>query len=62
MKVHKITLKIFWKVTTPCRLQMFCFHLITFTLKGFLELSDRLKPDFEKSSKEKCYQISKKSK
>ena len=30
----------------------FVFHLITLFLKGFLVLSDLLKPAFEKSSKE----------
>ena len=32
----------------------FVFHLITRFLKGFLVLSDLLKPAFDKSSKEKC--------
>ena len=30
----------------------FAFHLLTLFLKGFLVLSDLLKPAFEKSSKE----------
>ena len=30
----------------------FVFHLMTLFLKGFLELSDLLKPAFEKCSKE----------
>ena len=32
----------------------FVFHLIKLFLKGFLVLSDLLKPTFEKSSEEKC--------
>ena len=37
------------------------FHLIALLLKGFLVLSDPLKPAFEKSSKENSKQISKKN-
>ena len=39
----------------------FVFHLIALLLKGFLVLSDPLKPAFEKSSKENSKQISKKN-
>ena len=53
MEVHKVTHKIFWKVTAPCRLQMM------FILKGLLVVNDCLKPAFEKISKEKRQQMSK---
>ena len=48
MKVDKITHKIFWKVTAPCRLQMFCFSFNKVHFKRFSLLSDHLKPAFEK--------------
>ena len=49
VKVHKITHKIFWKVTAPCRLQMFYFLFNNIHFKGFLVLCDFLKATLEKN-------------
>ena len=51
VKVHKITHKIFWKVTAPCRLQMFCFSFNNIHFKGFFVLSDLEGCFWEKLSK-----------